>query len=327
MSASLRLRLGVVAAGLSFLLLSYAIAQQGTVVNNNPADAIAPGQTDRAAIQQADPSTAPGYVRSTGEVNQNRTNYRAAQVAAGGQHQVVDHFLAACLLGQNKAEVELSQIALQKSENAEVKQFAQKMIQDHQKLIDQLQPLAMMQGGANRGVSSILGGNSESQGTSETTEGRSSDTTALPGSSGASQTLAPTGRSATASSANATTEITASPNVTTTAAVGSPVHQLMQINRQINERCLQMAKEELQQKSGAEFDKCYVGNAIGMHGHALAALEVIGKQTQGTLAQVAQQAQPTVQQHFDSAKQLMKQLEGQSSATGTQAQREANRTE
>ena len=105
------------------------------------------------------------------------------------------------------------------------------------------------------------------------------------------------------------------------------VHQLMQIERQINERCLQMARDELQQKSGAEFDKCYVGNAIGAHAHALAALEVIGKQTQGTLAQVAQQAQPTVQQHFDHAKQLMKQLEGQSSATGTQAQRETNRTE
>jgi predicted outer membrane protein len=101
----------------------------------------------------------------------------------------------------------------------------------------------------------------------------------------------------------------------------------VQIDQQINQRCLQMAKDELQQKSGADFDKCYVGNAIGMHVHALAALEVIGKQTQGQLAQVAQQAQPTVQQHFDQAKQLMKQLEGQSTATGTQAQRETKRTE
>jgi len=108
---------------------------------------------------------------------------------------------------------------------------------------------------------------------------------------------------------------------------GNAMHELMQIERQINERCLQMAKDELQQKSGAEFDKCYVGNAIGVHAHALAALEVIGKQTQGTLAQVAQQAQPNVQQHFDQAKQLMKQLERQSSAAGTQAQRDTTRTE
>jgi predicted outer membrane protein len=105
------------------------------------------------------------------------------------------------------------------------------------------------------------------------------------------------------------------------------LHELLQIERQINERCLQMARDELQQKSGAEFDKCFVGGAIGAHAHALAALEVIGKQRQGQLSQVAQQALPTVQQHFEQAKQLMKQLEGQSSAKGTQAQRDSRRTE
>jgi predicted outer membrane protein len=316
MSAALRVRFGVVAAGLSCLLLSYATAEQPS----------SPGQTDRSTVQQADPLAAPGSGGALGEVHQNRPNYRAARAAVGGQNRVVDHFLANCLLGQNKAEVELSQIALQRSENAEVKQFAQKMITDHQKMIDQLQPLAMLQGSANRGASSILGGNSESQGRSETTTGRSTDTTALPGSSGASQTLPPTGTTAAVPPVNTAVETTIT---ATTAPAGgdSPFHQLMKIDRQINERCLQMAKDELQQKSGAEFDKCYVGNAIGMHAHALAALEVIGKQTQGTLAQVAQQAQPTVQQHFDQAKQLMKQLDGQSSATGTQAQREANRTE
>jgi len=317
MSASLRASFCAVAAGLSCLLLNYATAEQAS----------SPGQTDRSPVQQADPSTAAGSDRAIGDVNQNRTNYRAAHAAVGGHHGVVDHFLANCLLGQNKAEVELSQIALQRSENAEVKQFAQKMIQDHQKLIDQLQPLAMAQGGANRGTSSILGGNSESQGRSETTEGRTSDTNALPGSAAASQTIPPSGTGAAVPPVSATTEITASVPATTTADGGSAVHQLMQIEQQINDRCLQMARDEMQKKTGADFDKCYVGNAIGAHAHALAAIEVIGKQTQGTLAQVAQQAQPTVQQHFDHAKQFMKQLEGQSSATGTQAQRESKRTE
>jgi len=293
-------------------MLSYATAEQQPAV----------GQTDRAAAQQADPSTAPGATPAIGDVNQNRTNYRTAQAAAGGPNVVVDHFLAGCLLGQNKAEVELSQIALQKSENAQVKQFAQKMIDDHQKMIEQLQPLAAMHGGANRAASTILGGTSEAQGRSEATEGRTSDITALPGSSGASQTIPPSGTSAAIPPVSATAEA-----ATATTGGNGAMHQLMQIDRQINERCLQMAKEELQQKSGAEFDKCYVGNAIGMHGHALAALEVIGKQTQGTLAQVAQQAQPTVQQHFDQAKQLMKQLDGESSAPAKQAQRETNRTE
>jgi len=311
MSAALRARIGITAAGLTCLLLSYAAAEQQ-----------ATSQTDRATAQQADPSTAPGSGSAISDVNQNRTNYRAAQAAAGGPNAVVDHFLAGCMLGQSKAEIELSQIAAQKSENAEVKQFAQKMITDHQKMIEQLQPLTAMHGGANRATSSILGGNSEAQGRSEATEGRTSDTRALPGSSGASQTIAPSGTSSAIPSASATAEAT-----TATSGDSGAVHQLAQIDRQINERCLQMAKQELQQKSGAEFDKCYIGNAISMHNHALAALEVIGRDTQGTLAQVAQQAQPTVQQHFDQARQLMKQLDAQSSATGTQAQRETKRTE
>jgi hypothetical protein len=53
---------------------------------------------------------------------------------------------------------------------------------------------------------------------------------------------------------------------------------------------------------------------------SLAALEVISQQ-QGELAQLAQQAQPTVQQHLDHAKQLAKQLEGTSQA-GSQAERQ-----
>jgi predicted outer membrane protein len=101
----------------------------------------------------------------------------------------------------------------------------------------------------------------------------------------------------------------------------------MEIDRQINERCLQMTRDELQQKSGADFDKCYVGNAVVAHTEAMAKLEVIAKQTQGALAQVAQQAQPIVQQHLDHAKQLAKQLEGQPAATATREQRDATRTE
>jgi predicted outer membrane protein len=312
MSASLRLRFGAVAAGLTCLLLSYAVAQQDTAIDKTPLDANASGQTDRATTQQTDPSATPTAERAVREFDRNRTNYREAQAAAGGQNPMVDHFLANCLLAKNKGEVELSEIAVQKSENAEVKQFAQKMIQDHNKLIEQLQPLAAMQRGAKRGAS---------------IESRTGDTTALPGSSGARETISPSGTSTDVPPAAVTTETTITTNATKTAAGGNAVHQLMQIERKINERCLQMAKDELQQKSGVEFDKCYVGNAIGAHAHALAALEVIGKQGQGQLAQVAQQAQPTVQHHFDHAKQLMKQLETQSNAAGTQAQRESNRTE
>lgn len=327
MSAALKTRIGVVAAGLMCLLVSAALAQQDQPTTQKSPDANSASQSDRAPLRQADPATTSG----TGEHNRSasgQTDYRAARTLTGDHNRLVDNFLVSCLLDQNQAEVQLSEIAIQKSENPEVKQFAQKMVTDHKKMIEQLQPLATMQSGANRPASSLLGGTSEAQGRSETTVGRSTDTSALPGSSGAGQTIPPAGVTIAPGRAGTARDIATNATANAAmAAAGGPVHQLTQIDKQINERCLQMARDELQQKSGAEFDKCYVGNAVAMHSQALAALQVIGKQTQGKLAQVAQQAEPTVQQHLDEAKQLIKQLDSQSSATGTQAQRATKRTE
>jgi predicted outer membrane protein len=322
MSASLRLRIGVVAAGLSCLALGYAAAQQDQP-SGQPRESAssASGQTDRSSTQQ--------YDRSTAE--RRTANYRGPNATAGGQNQAVDRYLASCLLAKNQAEVQLSEIAQQKSENAEVKQFAQKMIQDHRKLIEQLQPLAGMQASTERGVSGSFGTRSETQrGTTSDTPAatRSRDITATPGSPGAGATIPPSGTTAAAPAIGTTTDTTGTASATErTSASGGALHQLAQIEKQINDRCLQAAKEELQQKSGAEFDKCFVGNAIGEHVHTLATLEVISQQTQGQLAQVAQQAQPTVQQHLEHAKQLMKQLEVQAGASGIQAERKSTRSE
>jgi predicted outer membrane protein len=70
------------------------------------------------------------------------------------------------------------------------------------------------------------------------------------------------------------------------------IQQIASIDRQIKERCTQASQEELQQKTGAEFDKAYIGSAINAHVHAVAALEVIGKQSQGQLAQIVQEGRP-----------------------------------
>jgi hypothetical protein len=62
----------------------------------------------------------------------------------------------------------------------------------------------------------------------------------------------------------------------------------------------------------------------------LAALEVISQQSQGQLAQITKQAQPTVQEHLERAKQLVKQLDsqsGSSNASTNQAERSTSRTE
>jgi len=116
-----------------------------------------------------------------------------------------------------------------------------------------------------------------------------------------------------------------------TSANNSAMHgdaQLMQVGQiveKINDRCNQALREELQQKSGNEFDECYLGAQVAGHMHMLAALEVLPSESQGELKQIAQDAKPTVEKHLEQAKDLMKQLKG--SENSNQADRSNTRTE
>jgi len=76
MSASSRLRFGVVAAAFSCLLVTYVTAEPNVGAGQSSTDPSATGQTDRSTTQQADPSTASSTDRAIGEATQNRTNYR-----------------------------------------------------------------------------------------------------------------------------------------------------------------------------------------------------------------------------------------------------------
>jgi predicted outer membrane protein len=358
MSASCRLSFKLAVAGFCCLATTVALAQQGqsgaqsgsSQSGSNSANSANSGQSGRSSAAQTGRSSS--QQGAAGQSGQRYTaNYGGSQSSAGGQSQETDQFFANCLLADNRAEVELSQLAEKQAHNSEVKQFAQMMVRDHQKMIQQLESVAGSQAGATRGSSSTssnensgsntssasgtssVGGLSNTS-TNSQTAGQSSNsgsTTAsqtansgLPGTSGASQT---TSRDATSLTSGAGAN-----SLTTSSSGGNDaVQQIAQIDRQIVDRKSQMVKEDLQQKSGAEFDKCFMGTAVAAHTHALAALEVISQQSQGQLAQITKQAQPTVQEHLERAKQLIKQLDsesgGSSSGSTNQAERSSSRTE
>jgi predicted outer membrane protein len=291
MSTLNHLKTAVTAAGLLGLLAVVVVAQQGAGQLDRPRTQ----QPDRSGIRQADRGQSG---RVTAQYGQRDGQF------AGAHAQEVENYLANCLLMKNKAEIEFAELAQQQAQNPEVKQFAQKLIQDHGQLVQKLQPLAGMSA-ADRQTSTSTRVDSRQI----DAQRDASDTTRLPGSPGA----------AAARNDQANQSLTATTQTQQQGQSGA-LHQLAQIEKQIGERCKQAFKEELQSKTGAEFDKCYVGAMIGSHMQSLAALEVIGQQTQGQLAEVAQQAQPIVQQHLDHAKQLAKQLEG--TQAGARAERQ-----
>jgi predicted outer membrane protein len=254
MSAALRLKIGVLAAGLSYLLaVGYAQSQQQAEHQFKPA------QSDDQA-GQAQPGQQPGGTT---------TYFRgpdATRMNAGGSSQNLDRYLANCLLIKNDAEIKASEYAAQKAQSDEVKQFAEQLAEDHRAISQKLSQVAS--GGA-----------------------------------GGTRPATQTGPSAPISSATP-------PGTASTSSAGSSdeLNQLLELDRQITDRCAQMVREELEQKSGAEFDQCFVGTQIGNHMHMLAALEVISQRAGGELQQVAEDAKSTVESHLTHAKQLGEQL-------------------
>lgn len=69
-----------------------------------------------------------------------QTGSGAAKVSAADKKAIMDMAMA------NMAEVETGKLALSKSQNAEVKAFAQQMVDDHGKALADLQPLAQSKG-------------------------------------------------------------------------------------------------------------------------------------------------------------------------------------
>jgi predicted outer membrane protein len=195
--------------------------------------------------------------------------------------------IASCMLIGNQEEVALAQLAVDQAESDQVKQFAQKLIEDHQKAIQKLQPLAKPGIGLNTGTQTARAGQAA---------GPQQPDAQQPGAQ----------------------QYTANrPNLERGAGGQVTVDQILQFDQQAAQECLQMTKSMLQEKQGAEFDKAFAGMQIGAHVGMLAKLKASEGHASGELASVIQESKQVVEQHLEQAKQICKDLEG--SASGRQA--------
>jgi predicted outer membrane protein len=210
---------------------------------------------------------------------------QAGRLGASGQSTDMDSFIASCLLIGNQEEVALAQLAVDQAESDQVKQFAQMLIEDHQKAIQKLQPLAKPGIGLNEASQSASAGQSRA--------GQSSQQ------SGAQQYTANR------------------PSLDRGAGNSATADQILQLDQEAAQECLQMTKSMLQEKQGAEFDKAFAGMQVGMHVGMLAKLKASERHASGELASAIKESQQTVQNHLEQAKQICKQLE--SSSTASQA--------
>jgi predicted outer membrane protein len=277
MSVSYVLKSGALAALIACLGVGIAHAQlQDQQRQQQDRERIQPGQspTERQTQRQFD--------RQAGQNNQG--------------DQEVDNFLAQCLLAKNKAEIEISEIATQEASDQQVKQFAQKMVQEHRDLVQKLEQVAngQMSSQRQRPQPGGLGAQQLQQRQAQQSAQQIDPTQPQrdPTQPGQGLTDRPLpGRSGQAGSQN------------------EAIDQLVRIEQQITQKATDAVTEKLREKSGADFDQAYLGCQVGAHMHMKAALEVIAQQTSGQLAQLAEQTQQKVEQHLEEAERLMKQTE------------------
>ena len=90
-------------------------------------------------------NTPPGSQQQT-QSGMSRTNENPNLNNGAGQTSPGDRVFVGDALKGGMAEVQLGQLALQKSTNADIKQFAQKMVDDHTKMDDQMKTIAQQIG-------------------------------------------------------------------------------------------------------------------------------------------------------------------------------------
>jgi putative membrane protein len=95
--------------------------------------------------QMSQPSTGPAAGQTPGQ-NNPATDPQLNGMQAAGQASPMDKMFVAKAMQGGMAEVQLGQLTLQKSTDDQVKQFAQKMIDDHSRMIDQMKPVAQQLG-------------------------------------------------------------------------------------------------------------------------------------------------------------------------------------
>jgi predicted outer membrane protein len=217
-----------------------------------------------------------------------------------------DSVLLTWLIVDNENEIALSRIALQRATNPEVKQFAQQMIDDHTKMVQKLQ-----QASATAKVGQLDRTTGRDPSRADNPVGRTDPARTDPARTDPTRTD-PSGRTdPTRTDPTRNDPLGARPadasGVRTLGNLGGLDHE--RLIRDLGRQCLQSHTQILQEKQGAEFDKCFMGMQVGAHVKAVDTLTVFQNYASDALRPTLAEGLTTVQSHLQHAKDLAKRTE------------------
>jgi len=239
-------------------------SQPGGLQSSTPA-AAQPGQPGSPAQLQQGSQQGGQQQPGQQQSGQQRTANLRGESANPSSSQLIDGHLAACLILGNEEEVALGRFATKHASSDSVKKFAQQMVDDHTKAEEQLRQFAPQ--------------NASLQLTSSGSE----------------------------SGAQSRTEARANSQFDSSAANSSPTsapQQLLAIEREAKQECLNRTEKELGEKRGSEFDHAYLGQQMVGHVQMVSTLTAFEKHASPDLQRVIAEQRKTAEQHLDHIKQL-----------------------
>lgn len=278
-----------------------SVAMCGVALQLSAADEPANARQEERQAERQERQTERQVERQTDR--QERQVQRAGDRQAAGEIQWrgTDQLLATCVAIDNKAEIALAEFGASKTQNQKVKDFAQMLVSDHQKFLQKLQQYA---------PSADQIRFTEEQASASGSNVEQAAGTARPNAR-IQQTAGEEARDrATSDRPNRDVRETNQAERRTGTEI-DPV----QLHRELAEQCLADTKQMLTESKDKNFDECFVGYQIAMHGAMISKLKVLERHSSDELAQVLADGRKTTQSHLDKAEQLMKELTAANDST------------
>jgi predicted outer membrane protein len=191
--------------------------------------------------------------------------------------RTADQTIAQCLGIGNQEEIALATLAASKTQNPQVKQFAETLVKDHGRFLSRLEPF-----GAQKIELARRGGEALDRERPRTAPARPAER-----------------RGEVAEREGAPSRQT---------AAREQGLDFLDVKRQMAQKCLAAAERQWAEHQGAEADQCFVGGQLVLHQQMLDAQQVLKQYASPELQAVIQEGIATTQTHLDHAKNLMKEL-------------------
>lgn len=332
----------------AFLLSGEVIAQERQDDNQRTGAAAGAQDRDQERANQRDQAEQQGQQRQQVQPGQGQQFQREQQAQRGEQgeqwRKQLDKQIAYGLLLGNWEEVQLSEFAASKSQNPQVKEFAHRMVQEHNRYMDRLKNFLPSEQDDPRARSGSATGARSATGAADAAVSQQARDNANPANDQAAAQRQQDAQESALAQAQIRQQQEAAAQPGQTGQQGQFGEQgqerlqaqagqqgqhgqiMMQIHRDAAERCLELTKEVLSEKQGADFDMAYVGQQIVAHIGMLSKMQAAQEHVSPELQEIVRQGTQAAEQHLKEARTLAESL-AQASPQGARPGAQPGRTE